>query len=152
MATTLETDPMHNDNNDRLRRHLEALPEAPLPDALWPRVAAARRRQVARRRLVLCGGVAVALALLVLPPRLGDFGLPATGDPGIANDIASTGDMPARAPVASDPDARLRILDRELQAAYRRGSDASAIAQLWEARDALLRERATAMPVRPVRI
>ena len=74
------------------------------------------------------------------------------GDPGIANDIASTGDMPARAPVASDPDARLRILDRELQAAYRRGSDASAIAQLWEARDALLRERATAMPVRPVRI
>lgn len=138
---------MHDD--DLLRRHLEALPEPPLPDALWVRVTGARRRQVARRRLALGGGVAVALALLVLPLR---FGTPPGGQPGIANDIAAAEAAPSRAPVASDPDTRLRILDRELQAAYRRGSAAAEIAQLWEARDALLRERGDATPVRPVRI
>lgn len=139
---------MHDDN-DPLRHHLEALPEPALPDALWTRVARARRQQVARRRLALGGGVAVALALLVLP-----FRFPHPGDqPVTANDIASTGDaVPSRAPVDSDSDARLRTLDRELQAAYRRGSDAAEIAQLWQARDALLRETGHTMPVRPVRI
>lgn len=138
---------MHDDN-DPLRRRLEALPDPALPDALWARVAHARRRQVARRRLALGGGAAVALAVFVLP-----FRLPHPGEqPVTASDIASTGAVPSRAPVASDPDARLRILDRELQAAYSRGSDAAEIAQLWQARDALLRETGHAMPVRPVRI
>lgn len=138
---------MHDDN-DRLRRHLEALPDPALPDALWSRVARAHRQQVARRRLALGGGVAVALAVLVLP-----FRPPDPGDPTVsASDVASAGTGPARAPVVADPDARLRILDRELQAAYHRGSDAAELAQLWQARDALLRETGQSMPVRPVRI
>lgn len=137
---------MHDDN-DPLRRHLGALPDPALPEALWPRVASARQRQVARRRLALGGGIAVVLAVLVLPFRLHDPGHP----PGPGSDLAA-GATPAREPVASDPGSRLRTLDRELQAAYRRGSDAAEIAQLWQAREALLRESGQATPVRPVRI
>lgn len=136
---------MHDD--DLLRRRLGALPEPALPAALWERVARARRRQVARRRLVLGGGVAAVLALLVLP-----LGVPEPAQRVPASDIASAGAVPSRAPVASDAGARLRTLDRELQAAYRRGSDAAEIAQLWEARDALLRESGQATLIRPVRI
>lgn len=137
------------DHDDRaLRRHLEALPEPALPDALWARVSRARRRQRARRQLVLGSGAAVALAVLVLPFQLP----PPGGPPPVADTVASTGAAPSRAPVAPEDAAGLRALDRELQAAYRRGSDAAEIAQLWQARDALLRETGRGTPVRPVRI
>ncbi len=132
---------------DRLQHHLGALPEPPLPAALWPRVARARRRQLARRRIALGGGVAALLAVLVLPGRL-----PGPGPlEGADAAIAAAHTMPPRA-AAADPDARLRILDRELQAAYHRGSGEAEIAQLWQARAALLRERERHAPVRPVRI
>ena len=66
--------------------------------------------------------------------------------------VTSPDALPPRVPAASDPTARLRTLDRELQAAYLRGSGEAEIAQLWEARAALLRDRVPATPVRPVRI
>lgn len=135
-------------DDDRLRRHLATMPEPPLPDALWARVSGARRRQLARRRLALGGGVAVAVAVLVLPFRLPQPAGPAL----VAHDIAATNGVQAREPAASDRRAQLRTLDRELQAAYRRGSDDPGIAQLWAARDALLREHDQPTPVRPVRI
>lgn len=137
-------------DEDRLHQHLGALPEPPLPAALWPRVARARRRQLARHRIALGGGVAALFALLVVPGRLPDSGPFQPTDPAAA--MATTHVMPARAAVAADPDARLRILDRELQAAYHRGSDQAEIAQLWQARAALLRARNPGTPVRPVRI
>lgn len=134
----------------RLQRHLGALPEPPLPAALWPRVARARRRQLARRRIALGGGVAALFALLVLPGRSPD---PATPPPmDTAGVVASAPGAPARPAPSLDQHARLRILDRELQAAYRRGSGQAEIAQLWQARAALLRERDPGAPVRPVRI
>lgn len=141
-------------DEDRLHQHLGALPEPPLPAALWPRVARARRRQLARHRIALGGGVAALFALLVVPGRLPDPGAFPPSDPAAdaAADAAATHVMPARAAVAADPDARLRILDRELQAAYHRGSDQAEIAQLWQARAALLRARNPGTPVRPVRI
>ncbi|HEU4813861.1 MAG TPA: hypothetical protein VFS99_06510 [Xanthomonadaceae bacterium] len=137
-------------DEDRLQHHLGALPEPPLPAALWPRVARARQRQLARRRIALGGGIAALFALLVLPGRLPGPDLLRHTD--AAALVASAHTMPARAPVAADPDARLRILDRELQAAYHRGSGPAEIAQLWQARAALVRERDQGTRVRPLRI
>lgn len=134
----------------RLQRHLGALPEPPLPEALWPRVARARRRQLARRRAVLGGGAAALLALFVLPGVFTQLDAPRPADQ--ATMVASTDAIPARAPLVADHDARLRIIDRELQAAYHRGSGQAELAQLWQARAALLRERTPTTTVRPVRI
>lgn len=130
-----------------LRRSLAALQDPPLPEALWPRVARARARQLARRRMALGGAAAAVFAALLAPVALLDRG----AVPGTSGQLAA-GAEPPRAPAASDATARLRSLDRELQAAYRRGSDSAEIAQLWEARAALLRTRDPATPVRPVRI
>lgn len=135
---------------DPLVERLAAHDDPPLPAGLWPRVARARRRQVLARRAILGGGVVALGALLLLPMRLpGPGDMPGDDTPAR---VAATDPAPARAPAATDPAARLRILDRELQDAYRRGSDAAEIAQLWEARAALLREGAATLPVRPVRI
>lgn len=128
---------------DSTRSRLSALDDPPLPPALWPRVAEARRRQLVRRRVALGGGIAVLCAVLVLPGRL--------PDPDPSPQFAS-GQAPVRAPAALDRATRLRILDRELQEAYRRGSGETEIAQLWEARAALLRAHAPSAPVRPARI
>ena len=146
---TIECMPSDQPDRGRLQRHLATLPEPPLPEALWGRVAHARRRQVARRRLAIGGGVAVALALAVLPAQLP--GPAVTADEQAAIAVAAHA-PPPRVAAGSDPAARLRTLDRELQAAYHRGSDEAEIAQLWEARAALLGDRVPATPVRPVRI
>ena len=137
-------------DEDRLQHRLGALPEPPLPAALWPRVARARRRQLARRRIALGGGLAALFALLVLPGRLSAPGL--LQGTGTAPVIAAARTVPPRADDAGDPDARLRILDRELQAAYHRGSGEAEIAQLWQARAALVRARDQGAPVRAVRL
>ena len=130
-----------------LRRALAALPDAPLPPDLWPRVARARARQLARRRLAT-GGVATAVfAALLLPVALVDRGT--VPDP--AARLSETGAAASRA-LTPDAAARLRSLDRDLQAAYQRGSDDPEIAQLWEARAALLRGRDATASARPVRI
>ena len=105
--------------------------DPPLPPGLWPRVARARRRQ---------------------PLRLAGPG-EALRAPGPS--IAAIDAAPAAAnatPATADQATRLRILDRELQDAYRRGSAQAEIAQLWQARDAVLRGSAPATPIRPVRI
>lgn len=139
---------MADQADDRLRVALASLPDAPLPDALWPRVARARNRQLARRRLALGGAAAAVFAALVLPTGLVERDVV----PGTDARMATASSTLPRATTGFDASARLRSLDRELQAAYRRGSGTAEIAQLWEARSALLRARDTATPVRPVRI
>lgn len=135
---------------DPLHERLAAPDDPPLPAGLWPRVAHARRRQLRIRRTVLGGGAVTLCALLLLPLHLaGPGSRPGDGAP---SRTAAAGTVPVRAPATTDPAARLRILDRELQDAYRRGSDDAEIAQLWAARAALLREGAATLPVRPVRI
>ena len=139
-------------DEDRLQHRLGALPEPPLPAALWPRVARARRRQLRRRRAVMGGGLVAACLALALPLRLAGPG-EALRAPGPS--IAAIDAAPAAAnatPATADQATRLRILDRELQDAYRRGSAQAEIAQLWQARDAVLRGSAPATPIRPVRI
>lgn len=140
---------MANPPDSPMQRHLSTLADPPLPPALWSRVAQARRRQLVHRRFAVGGGIAVACALLLLP------GLPGPGVapvPDPASQLASAERAPARAPTHADQAARLRILDRELQEAYRRGSGEAEIAQLWEARAALLGERTPSFSVRPARI
>lgn len=135
---------------DPLARRLATHDDPPLPAGLWPRVARARRRQRLARRAALGGGVVALCGLLLLPLRLpGPGGIPE--EPAYPR-MATTDGVPARAAAATDPAVRLRILDRALQDAYRRGSEDAEIAQLWEARAALLREGAATVPVRPVRI
>lgn len=141
---------MANPPDSPMQRHLSTLADPPLPPALWSRVARARRRQLVHRRIAVGGGIAVAFALLLLPGGLPGPGVAPVPDP--ASQLASADPPPARAPSHADQAARLRILDRELQEAYRRGSGEAEIAQLWEARAALLGERTPSFPVRPVRI
>lgn len=131
---------------DNLQQRLGALPEPPLPGDLWPRVARARQRQLANRRAALGGGAALLVALLVVP-----FQFRGDGDqPGPAVDGPVT--AVADALPATDPNAQLRILDRELQAAYQAGAGSDQIDALWQARADLEDAHPTDLAVRPVRI
>lgn len=139
---------MSNEAEARIRRALAALPDPPLPATLWPRLVRARTRQVAGRRLALGGGLAAVLALLALPAGWLD---PAAMRAPQAPLAAIGADAPAT--VDAGTAARLRTLDRELQAAYRRGSGQAELAPLWEARAALVHGRPPATTTtRPIRI
>lgn len=153
----------HNDNHDpRLRQALQALPEVDLPDALWSRVDGARRHQLARRHVGLGAGALVLLAAGLMPlwhslpaPDVASSQITAAGKPATTPSSTSpvTGTSVATAPGMAGPapqsrpqtgpslpdlDTRLRTLDRDLQAAYRDGASNAEIAQLWQARRALL--------------
>ena len=108
-----------------LRERLHALPEIALPDTLWQRVEAGRKRKIRRRKLG--GGIAalmlaVAVAAPLLAPTLTGIHL-MQSEQGI---------------VQHDVDAELRALDQALQAAYDRGASDAEIAPMWVTRDALL--------------
>ena len=111
---------------DQLQRLLESMPEAPVPDSLWPRVREQRRRQLRRRRIGT-GLASTALAALLLVSAWPDR---PTRSPGPA----------AHPPVLAvhGTDERVRALDQALQTAYERGASDDEVAPLWEARRALL--------------
>ena len=119
------------DSHDALRERLQALPEVPLPETLWPRVEAARRRKIRRRKLG--GGIAATLLVATMTmPLLAPMwsGAPALQQHGqrIARQLGH----------GPDVQAELRALDSALQAAYDRGASDAEIAPMWVARDALL--------------
>lgn len=130
---------------DPLLRHLAMSPEPELPPGLWTRIDHARRRRRNRQAL---GTAVVAVALLAvsLVPRLPMDGAvpgPAVVAVESGNRQPAAGDAGARVTATTVPrhsarDVRLRALDRALQAAYREGSSEAEIAQLWQARRALL--------------
>ena len=111
---------------EQLQRLLESMPEAPVPDSLWPRVREQRRRQLRRRRIGT-GLASTALAALLLVSAWPDR---PTRSPGPA----------AQPPVLAGhgTDERVRALDQALQTAYERGASDDEVAPLWEARRALL--------------
>lgn len=114
-----------------LRQELHALPEIPLPDALWRRVEAGRRRKLRRRKLGT-GIAALALAVLVATPLLVSL---------LTGPDAERGEMPVAYQPANGPrdiQADLHALDRALQAAYDRGASDAEVAPMWVAREALL--------------
>lgn len=121
------------ERRDELHRQLDALPDIPLPDALWLRVDACRRMQQRRRK----AGVAIAAlaALLAAIPvlRIGDPGPAQRGQAVVARSTQAT----SSAASPRDIDAQLRALDQALQAAYARSATDAEIAPMWVARNAL---------------
>lgn len=115
----------------RVHEQLHALPEIPLPDALWRRVDAKRRQKLRRRKLGV-GIVALALATAMATPLL----IPMFAGADRAPNERIAVHPPMRA--EHDVQAELRALDHALQAAYDRGASDAEIAPMWVARDALL--------------
>lgn len=119
-----------------LREELHALPEIPLPDALWQRVDSGRRRKLRRRKLG-AGIAALALVAVMATPLLA---------PLLTVDDAIRGEQSIASRSADgvhDIQADLRALDRALQAAYDRGASDDEIAPMWVARSALVNSRRT---------
>ncbi len=119
-----------------LRERLNALPEIALPDRLWRRVEAGRKRKIRRRKL---GGGIAALMLVgvmaapLLSPMLTGTQATQGDEQGIAQQSTDGG----QANSGQDPQAELRALDQALQAAYDRGASDAEIAPMWVTRDAL---------------
>ena len=123
---------------DRVREQLGALPEVPLPDALWPRVEALRNSKMSRRKWGASAATMAFVALMAIPllrPMSVDIGVE-----GNESVIASR-----TAPALPDVQAEVRALDRALQAAYDRGASDAEIAPMWVARDALLANAGTSL-------
>lgn len=115
----------------QVREQLHALPEIPLPDALWQRVDDKRRQKLRRRKLGV-GIAALALAAVMAAPLL----IPMFAGVDRAQNEPIAAHLPMRA--ERDVQAELRALDHALQAAYDRGASDAEIAPMWVARDALL--------------
>lgn len=114
-----------------LRRELHALPDIPLPDALWQRVEAGRRLKMRRRKLG-AGIVSLALVTAMATPLL----VPLLTDADTGRDEPVVAYQPANG--QRDIQADLHVLDHALQAAYDRGASDAEVAPMWVAREALL--------------
>ena len=115
----------------RMREELQALPEIPLPDALWQRVDSGRRQKLRRRKLV-AGIASLALVAVMATPLLA----PLLADVDAEQDDPLVAHQPAND--RHDTQADLHVLDHALQAAYDRGASDAEIAPMWVAREALL--------------
>lgn len=115
----------------RVRERLHALPEIPLPDALWRRVEAGRRQKL-RRRKFGAGIATLTLVAMMATPLLVPL---LTGA-----DVMGSRRVAVHQPVHVEHDiqAELRAIDHALQVAYDRGASDAEIAPMWVARDALL--------------
>ncbi len=117
----------HEPDPQRLRRHLQALPDPVPPATLEARLLAAQGR---RSRLLRTGATVVALCMVVLV---------AMPDPG----RLPGPDAPARQQAARETTRlKLQAIDRALQTAYARGASDDELAPLWEARTQLMRSAA----------
>lgn len=121
----------------RVKGYLEGLADAPLPDGLWTRVAAARRRRMAARLGVAASCVAGVAAV--------DFALVQPGGPvpqgGLAPGFAVAEPNGALLPATVDEKEiylSVQAIDRALQVAYNRQATDEEVAPLWEARQDLM--------------
>lgn len=132
--------------NDQTRAlgGIDALPVFEPGRALWPRVVAAQQRRTRARRWRRAGASLGALgfvcAVIVLLPRAQ---LPAQG---VAADQRESQRLEAQWRQSTDGVAldrigfaRVRGIDADLQAAYDRGGDRQALANLWRQRNEVLR-------------
>ena len=120
-----------SEHHNPVREKLAALPEAPLPDALWRRMETGRKRQMRRRRQAL-GLVTLAVVGLIAIPTFAPLltGADAMRETAVVSPLPDNGDDQVR--------AELRALDQALQAAYDRGATDAEIAPMWVTRAALL--------------
>lgn len=125
------TDAMNDRDPHDLRRHLRALPDPAVPSGLRDRVLATHGR---RRRLVqgTTGLAMAAVAAVLLQPALPP---PDTTPERITASAQESTSAPVQ--TAADTGARLRAIDRALQAAYERGASDDEIAPLWRVRESL---------------
>ncbi|MEO8365524.1 MAG: hypothetical protein ABI538_04885 [Pseudoxanthomonas sp.] len=114
-----------------LRRELHALPDIPLPDALWQRVEAGRQQKMRRRKLG-AGIVSLALVTAMATPLI----VPLLTGADTRRDEPVVAYQPANG--QRDIQADLHVLDQALQAAYDRGASDAEVAPMWVARKALL--------------
>ena len=126
---------------ESVQARLAALPEPPLPPALWPRLHLARVRQRERRRRIIAGSMAV-LALVALPFVYTRLVVPPAASP-------DTFAAAPRAPLHEEP---LRVVDRELQRAYERGASEQELQQLWQRRQAIARSGSASVVPQPFEI
>lgn len=115
---------------DPIQEHLRALPDAPLPETLWPRLQQRQRERVIRRRRAATGAGLVAVVL------------------GVALSLSSM--TPLHVPFpnpANPPVARLQAVDRALQTAYANGASDEELAPLWDMRERLLSDTAPTLPL-----
>lgn len=124
-----------NQTEQSIRERLAALPEVPLPEALWQRVDARRRRKLFQRKLVAGAGVFALVGVFAFKLLL-----PAWQPAEVRT--------PQLATVAALPDAQadIRAIDHALQAAYDRGASDAEVAPIWAARAALLAGVRSARP------
>lgn len=116
-----------------LREQLRQLPDAPLPDHLWARVNAARGRRFRHRRIGVAAAAVAAIATVSLPWLLPYESANAPAPAMVAGATPATRQAP---PI--DTTARLRALDRALQAGYERNASDAELAPLWAARARLV--------------
>jgi len=131
--------------DEEMMSSVYTLPEFEPSAGLWPRIEAARLRELSRRRNRRVGylGAAIAAtlaAVMLLPRPTIDR---AASDPSWEReaqtleqewrglDRAAPRDLAAR--------AELRLIDQELQAAYDRGAGSDELAPLWQRRSETLR-------------
>lgn len=118
------------EQSNRVRERFDALPEVPLPESLWQRVDARRRKKILRRKLGM-GAATLALAgvlAISLPGQL--FNPPVDN----GHQVATV--QPAL--IQRDIQADVQAIDLALQVAYNRGASDAEIAPMWVARDTLL--------------
>jgi hypothetical protein len=130
------------EQSNRMREHLDALPDVPLPESLWQRVDAQRRKKILRRKL---GMSAATLALV------GVLAIPSSFD----SHVDGRYEVAAVPSVSLQPDiqADVQAIDYALQAAYDRGASDAEIAPMWVARDTLLAStRPASTPAKPSRM
>lgn len=110
---------------DPILDHLRSLPDAPLPDTLWPRLQQRQRTRVARQRRAFGAGLcAVTLGLTL--------------------SLMSVAPPPSsRSPQPGAPIAHLQAVDRALQAAYANGASDDELSPLWDIRERLLSHTTT---------
>jgi hypothetical protein len=119
------------EQSNRMRERFDALPEVPLPESLWQRVDARRRKKILRRKLGLSAATLALVGVLAIY-------LPSQMFNGAGVD--SSHEVAAAKPVSMPRDiqADVQAIDHALQAAYDRGASDAEIAPMWVARDALL--------------
>lgn len=142
-----ETDDGAMQHSLRGNRHFAGWPDASPDDSLWPRIVAARGRQLTKRRRFkfISGGTAVAAtALISIWWSVAQVGPRPDSDP-LASLRQQSQELEREWQALADTSslqasgfARLQGVDHALQRAYDRNADSDELATLWAQRTLIL--------------